>query len=381
MTAQFLTISAVLLFSLANAANGEAQPVPPPPPIAAKAYILIDALSGRVLAEHHADERLEPASLTKIMTAYLTFSELSSGKLHGDDMAPISSKAASSGGSRMFAEVGSSVAVENLVKGMIIQSGNDASIALAERIAGDENAFADMMNRTAQHLGMSNTHFANSMGLPSPDHYSSARDMATLSRALISDYPDYYKWHSIKEFSYNNIKQPNRNLLLWQDPSVDGVKTGHTDGAGYCLVASALRNKMRLISVVMGTRSDRERASANAALLNYGFKYYETRPLYRANVKISEAHIWKGTESMTPVGIKRDFYVTFPQGQYDMLKASMEVSNQSVAPVQAGTRLGEVKVSLNNEIIAQQDLVALETVGKGGLFKRLFDEIAMLIKK
>jgi D-alanyl-D-alanine carboxypeptidase (penicillin-binding protein 5/6) len=372
------------LLSLVTQAADNATPapaIPPPPAIAAKAYILIEAQSGRVLAEQNADDRLEPASLTKIMTAYIAFGELAGGRLHVDDMAPISLKAAKAEGSRMFAEPDSSVAIENLLKGMIIQSGNDASIALAERIAGEEGAFAELMNQTAARLGMTNTHYVNSMGLPNPNHYASARDMAILTRALISEFPDYYRWHAIKEFTYNNIKQPNRNRLLWLDPTVDGVKTGHTKGAGYCLVASALRGDTRLISVVMGAASDRARSSNNAELLSYGFRNYETRALYKANVKLTDAKVWKGAESLVPAGLNKDFYVTFPRGQYDLLKASMEVGNSSEAPIKAGDKLGEVKVVQNDAIIARQDLVALESVERGGLLKRLFDEIAMRIKK
>ena len=281
----------------------------------------------------------------------------------------------------MFAEPGASIAVENLLKGMIVQSGNDASIALAERIGGDEHAFAEIMNQNAQRLGMQNTHFVNSMGLPDPNHYASTRDLAVLTRALIAEFPEYYKWHSIKEFVFNKIKQPNRNRLLWTDPTVDGVKTGHTEGAGYCLVASALRNNMRLIAVVMGAKSDKARASANAELLNYGFKFYETRQLYKAGEKLAEAKVWKGEESMVPAGLSRDFAVTYLKGQYEGLKASMEIGNDNMAPVKVGDKLGEVKVSLNNDIIARQDLVALQAVEKGGIFKRLFDAIAMKISR
>lgn len=380
MTQVYLSLF-LALSSLATLAADNATAIPPPPAVAAKAYILMDAHSGRVLAEQNADDRLEPASLTKIMTAYITFGELTSGRLHVDDMAPISLKAAKAEGSRMFAEPDSTVAIENLLKGMIIQSGNDASIALAEKIAGEEGAFAELMNQTAARLGMNNTHYVNSMGLPNPNHYASARDMAILSRALIAEFPDYYRWHAIKEFTYNNIKQPNRNRLLWNDPTVDGVKTGHTKGAGYCLVASALRGDMRLISVVMGAESDRARAANNAELLSYGFRYFETRALYKANVKLTDAKVWKGAESLVPAGLKTDFYVTYPRGQYDLLKASMEVGNSSEAPIKAGDKLGEVKVAQNDDIIARQDLIALESVERGGLFKRLFDEIAMLIKK
>ena len=359
----------------------ELPQIPPPPAIEARAYILMDAKSGRILAEQNADDRLEPASLTKIMTAYITFQELSRNGLQLDDMVTISPEASKAEGSRMFAEIGTAIAVENLLKGMIIQSGNDASIALAERIGGTESHFAKRMNDTAQSLGMTNTHYENSMGLPHPNHFASARDMALLTRALISEFPEYYKWHSIKEFTFNNIKQANRNRLLWQDPTVDGVKTGHTEGAGYCLVASAVRNDMRLISVVMGTKSDQARAATNAALLNYGFQFYESRTLYKAKTRLTEAQVWKGAESQVPAGLLSDFDVTFPRGQYETLKATMEVDNKSVAPVHAGDKLGTVKVMRNDEVIAQQDLVALESIERGGLFKRLFDEIAMMIKK
>jgi D-alanyl-D-alanine carboxypeptidase (penicillin-binding protein 5/6) len=359
----------------------ELPQIPPPPAIEARAYILMDAKSGRILAEQNADDRLEPASLTKIMTAYITFQELSRNGLQLDDMVTISPEASKAEGSRMFAEIGTAIAVENLLKGMIIQSGNDASIALAERIGGTESHFAKRMNDTALSLGMTNTHYENSMGLPHPNHYASARDMALLTRALISEFPEYYKWHSIKEFTFNNIKQANRNRLLWQDPTVDGVKTGHTEGAGYCLVASAVRNDMRLISVVMGTKSDQARAATNAALLNYGFQFFEARTLYKAKTRLTEAQVWKGAESQVPAGLLSDFDVTFPRGQYETLKATMEVDNKSVAPVHAGDKLGTVKVMRNDEVIAQQDLVALESVERGGLFKRLFDEIAMMIKK
>lgn len=371
----------LLSFTATQAYSADPAPVPAPPAIAAKAYILMDFNSGRILAESNADERLEPASLTKIMTAYITFQELAKGSLHVDDMVQISEKAWRAEGSRMFAETGASIAVENLLKGMIIQSGNDASIALAERIAGDESVFAELMNQNAQRLGMTNTHYVNSMGLPDPNHYASARDLAILTRSLIIEYPEYYKWHAIKEFVFNNIKQQNRNRLLWTDPSVDGVKTGHTDGAGYCLVASAIRNNMRLISVVMGTKADSARAAANAELLNYGFRFYETRQLYHAGEKLSEARVWKGAESLVPIGLNQDFSVTFPRGQYDNLKATMEISNSNVAPIQKGDKIGEAKIFFNGEVMAQQDLVALQSVEKAGIFKRLFDEIAMKIKK
>jgi D-alanyl-D-alanine carboxypeptidase (penicillin-binding protein 5/6) len=364
----------------APAAN--APIIPAPPEVGAKAYILMDFNSGRVLAENNADQRLEPASLTKIMTAYVVFRELAKGSnLHLDNMVMVSEKAWRTEGSRMFAQVGASIAVENLLKGMIVQSGNDASVALAEHVAGDEAVFAQMMNQNAERLGMKNTHYKNSMGLPDPDHYASARDLATLTRAMIGEFPEYYKWHSIKEFMFNNIKQVNRNRLLWRDSTVDGVKTGHTQGAGYCLVTSALRDNMRLIAVVLGTKSDNERANANQALLNYGFRFYETRPLYKANEPLGEARVWKGAESKVPVGLSQNFAVTFPRGQYANLKAGLEIDTGASAPVKQGDKLGTVKVVYNGETVAQQDLVALKAVEEGGIFRRLLDQVLLMFKK
>ena len=371
----------LVLFVFIRAPWAEEMPIiPAPPEIGAKAFILMDFASGRVLAEHNADERLEPASLTKIMTAYVVFRELVKGSLHLDDMVTISEKAWRTEGSRMFARVGVQIAVENLLKGMIVQSGNDASVALAEYVAGDESVFAQIMNQNAERLGMKNTHFKNSMGLPDPEHYASARDLATLTRAMIAEFPEYYKWHSIKEFEFNKIKQHNRNRLLWRDSTVDGVKTGHTQGAGYCLVTSALRDGMRLIAVVMGTKSDRERANANQALLNYGFRFFETRTLYKANEKIDEARVWKGAESKVPVGTASDFAVTFPRGQYKNLKAGMELATDAAAPIQQGDKLGTVKVSWNNETVAEGDLVALQPVAEGGFFRRLLDRVILMFK-
>lgn len=370
-----------LLGLLHSALAADALPIPAPPEVGAKAFILMDANSGRMLAENNADQKLEPASLTKIMTAYVVFRELAKGSLHLDDMVMVSEKAWRTEGSRMFAQVGAKIAVENLLKGMIVQSGNDASVALAEQVAGDEAVFAQMMNQNAERLGMKNTHYKNSMGLPDPDHYATARDLALLTRAMVEEFPEYYKWHSIKEFEFNGIKQVNRNRLLWRDPTVDGVKTGHTEGAGYCLVTSAQRDGMRLISVVMGTKSDSERANANQALLNYGFRFFETRPLYKANEKLAEARIWKGAETLAPVGLNHDFSVTFPRGQYANLKAAMEIGTDATAPVKQGDKLGTVKVTYNNEIVAQRDLVALKDIEEGGIFRRLFDQAQLLLKK
>lgn len=377
------TIALPLIFwlmALARPAGAADQIlIPAAPEVGAKAYILADYNSGRVLAESNADQRLEPASLTKIMTAYVVFRELAKGNLKLDSMVTVSEKAWRTEGSRMFAQVGAQISVENLLKGMIVQSGNDASVALAEHVAGDEAVFAQLMNQNAERLGMKNTHYKNSMGLPDPEHYTTARDLFLLTQALIAEFPEYYKWHSIKEFVFNGIKQMNRNRLL-SDPTVDGVKTGHTDGAGYCLVTSALREGMRLIAVVMGTKSDSERANANKALLSYGYRFYETRPLYKANEKLTEARVWKGDSAMAELGMAKDFYVTFPRGQYQNLKASMEVNNSATAPVSQGDKLGSVKVALNDQPVGEADLVALKSIPEGGLFRRALDSLQLMFK-
>jgi D-alanyl-D-alanine carboxypeptidase (penicillin-binding protein 5/6) len=370
-----------LVFALTRPALAADQfLIPAAPEVGAKAYVLIDFNSGRAIAEKEADQRLEPASLTKIMTAYVVFRELAKGNLKLEDMVTVSEKAWKTEGSRMFAEVGAKISVENLLKGMIVQSGNDASVALAEHVAGDESVFAQMMNQNAERLGMKNTHYKNSMGLPDPEHYTTARDLSILTRAMIEEFPEYYKWHAIKEFLFNGIKQTNRNKLLWRDPTVDGVKTGHTEGAGFCLVTSALRDGMRLISVVLGTKSDSERANANQALLNYGFRFFETRSLYKGNEKLAEARVWKGTDPMLELGLTRDFYVTFPRGQYQHLKASMEINNSITAPVQKGDKLGSIKVVLNDQAVGEGDLVALKEDPEGGIFRRAFDSLQLMFK-
>jgi len=354
--------------------------IPAPPEVGAKAYVLEDFNSGRVLAESNADQRLEPASLTKIMTAYVVFRELAAGHLKLDDMVMISEKAWRTEGSRMFAQVGVQIPVEMLLKGMIVQSGNDASVALAEHVAGDEAVFAQMMNQNAERLGMKNTHYKNSMGLPDPEHYTTARDLSILTRAMIGEFPEYYKWHAIKEFEFNGIKQINRNRLLWRDPTVDGVKTGHTEGAGFCLVASSVRDGMRLISVVLGTKGENDRANANQALLNYGYRFFETRPIYKANEKLSETRVWRGADTELALGVNRDFYVTFPRGQYQNLKAGMEINTTVTAPVKQGDKLGTVKVTFNNETVGQQDLVAMKAVNEGGFFRRTIDQAQLFFK-
>ena len=376
-----------LIFSLlvatafqANAENTEIT-TPPAPNVAAKAYILQDFHTGKVLAENNADARLAPASLTKIMTVYVVFRELSSGHLHLDDVATISEKAWKTSGSRMFIELGNKVKIEDLLKGVIIQSGNDASVALAEHVAGNEATFADMMNQQAARLGMTNSHFKNSDGLPMEDHYTSARDLAILTTALIKEFPDYYRWFSQKEFTYNNITQQNRNKLLSRDESVDGVKTGFTDDAGYCLVASALREDMRLISAVMGAKSANARASENQALLNYGFRFFESHRLYEGKKPLNEARIWKGADKTIPLGLAEDLYATIPRRQYNDLKGVITVDKKITAPVQEGAKHGSVKVTLKDEVIAEKDLIALKTVEQGNIIRRLTDSVLMMMEK
>ena len=376
-----------LIFSLlvatafqANAENTEIT-TPPAPNVAAKAYILQDFHTGKVLAENNADARLAPASLTKIMTVYVVFRELSSGHLHLDDVATISEKAWKTSGSRMFIELGNKVKIEDLLKGVIIQSGNDASVALAEHVAGNEATFADMMNQQAARLGMTNSHFKNSDGLPMEDHYTSARDLAILTTALIKEFPDYYRWFSQKEFTYNNITQQNRNKLLSRDESVDGVKTGFTDDAGYCLVASALREDMRLISAVMGAKSANARASENQSLLNYGFRFFESHRLYEGKKPLNEARIWKGADKTRPLGLAEDLYATIPRRQYNDLKGVITVDKKITAPVQEGAKHGSVKVTLKDEVIAEKDLIALKTVEQGNIIRRLTDSVLMMMEK
>ena len=356
-------------------------PIPSPPTIAASSHILIDFHTGKVLAENNADTRLAPASLTKIMTTYVVFSEIKNGHLHLDDTATVSEKAWKTSGSKMFVHVNDKVKIEDLLKGVIIQSGNDASVTLAEHVAGDESTFAEMMNQTAEKLGMVNSHFQNSDGLPTENHYTTARDLSLLTRALIHEFPEYYKWFSQKEFTYNKITQQNRNLLLSRDSTVDGVKTGHTDEAGYCLVASALRNEMRLISVVMGTESNTARAVENQTLLNYGFRFFESHQLYKGKQALQEVRVWKGQEKMLPIGLAEDLSVTVPSRHYSDVKAETHIDPKIIAPIKAGTKLGAVTVSLKGEVITTQDLIALKGIEKGGLFRRLIDSILQLFEK
>lgn len=376
----FLFFGLLVTFLQANAENAEIT-TPPAPNVAATAYILQDFHTGKVLAENNADARLAPASLTKIMTVYVVFRELSNGHLHLEDMANISEKAWKTSGSRMFVELGNQVKIEDLLKGVIIQSGNDASVALAEHVAGNEATFADMMNQHAARLGMTNSHFKNSDGLPMDDHYISARDLAILTTALIKEFPDYYRWFSQKEFTFNKITQHNRNQLLSRDESVDGVKTGFTDDAGYCLVASALREDMRLISVVLGAKSANARANENQSLLNYGFRFFESHRLYEGKKPLNEARIWKGAEKTIPLGLAEDLYATIPRRQYNDLKGVITVDKKITAPVKEGAKQGSVKVTLKDQVINEKDLVALKTVEQGNIIQRLSDSVLMMMEK
>ena len=376
----FLFFGLLVTLFQAKAENAEIA-TPPAPNIAATAYILQDYHTGKVLAENNADAKLAPASLTKIMTVYVVFRELANGHLHLEDSATISEKAWKTSGSRMFVELGNKVKVEDLLKGVIIQSGNDASVALAEHVAGNEDTFADMMNQHAARLGMTHSHFKNSDGLPMDDHYTSARDLAILTSALIKEFPDYYRWFSQQEFTFNQITQHNRNPLLSRDESVDGVKTGFTDDAGYCLVASALREDMRLISVVLGAKSANARANENQTLLNYGFRFFESHRLYEGKKPLNEARIWKGESKTIPLGLAEDIYATIPRRQYKDLKAAIIVDKKITAPVVEGAKLGSVKVTLNDVVIVDKDLIALKAVAEGNIFQRLSDSVMMMMEK
>lgn len=354
---------------------------PPPPKLEARSYFMMDFHSGKVLADHNADQRMPPASLTKIMTVYAVLNEIKRGNLNLDDQVTVSKKAWKAPGSRMFIEVDKRVPVEELLKGVIVQSGNDASIALAEHIAGDERTFAELMNQHAQRLGMTNTHFVNSTGLPDPDHYTTAHDLTLLTQALIAEFPEYYPWFRIKQFTYNDITQHNRNRLLWRDPTVDGVKTGHTEEAGYCLVASAKRDEMRLISTVMGTDSDNARASASQALLNYGFRFFTTRLIHDPTSPLREVRIYKGALETLPVGVARPIYVTVPKERAEGLSIQVDMDPWITAPISKGQELGTLSIRLENKTILESPVIALQKVPTGGLVHRVMDEGWLLIEQ
>jgi D-alanyl-D-alanine carboxypeptidase (penicillin-binding protein 5/6) len=369
----------LLLASLATPSYAAIM-VPASPKIKAKGFLLMDFNSGQILAEKKADQRMEPASLTKMLTSYVVANELTNGGISLDEMVTISEKAWRMQGSRMFIEVGKKVSVENLLKGIIIQSGNDATVALAEHVAGSEETFAALMNQHAAELGMVDSHFVNSTGLPNKNHYTTPRDMAKLARALIKNFPEHYKWYSTKSFKFNKISQNNRNKLLWRNKFVDGIKTGHTESAGYCLVASALRDDMRLISVVLGTRSEEARSAESQRLLSYGFRFFRTHKLYAANKQLTSAHIWKGAVDDLPLGLSEDLYLTIPRGQYKKLDADMNINARITAPARKGASFGTVNVRLGDKQYATRKLVALTDVKRGGLIDSLIDEVKLLFE-
>ena len=382
----FFTLMRALLFllsfgftfaSLAQSANSS---MPPAPAIAAKSYLLLDFHSQQALVSHNPGERVEPASLTKLMTAYLTFAALKQKQIQPMQPVPVSERAWKTEGSRMFIEPRKPVTVDELMRGMIVQSGNDACIALAELIAGSEETFAQQMNREAQRLGMKNTNFVNSTGLPNPQHYSTARDLALLASAVIRDFPEFYPLYSTKEYRYNNITQANRNRLLWSDPTVDGIKTGYTENAAYCLITSARRGERRLLSVVLGTASETARATESQKLLNYGFQFYDSVKLYEKSQPVASLRVWKGGGNSVKVGFLNDFYVSPLKGQADKLKAVLESQQPLFAPIDVGQKIGTMKLALDGKPYAEVPVVALEAVALAGVLGRGWDPLPLLFK-
>ena len=357
-----------------------AATVPQPPEVAAAAYIIEDAQSGQVLASKGLHDQVEPASLTKLMTAYLSFKALSEGRLKPDQMLTVSDKGWRSEGSRMFLDPKKPASVDDLLKGLIVQSGNDAAVTLAEAIGGSEEGFAQIMNAEAKRLGMTNTHFDNSTGLPGPQHLTSVADLAILANAIIRDYPQYYPIYSLKSFAYNNINQPNRNLLLYRDPSVDGLKTGHTSSAGYNLVASSKRNGRRVVSVVVGTESAEARAAESSKLLNWALQSFDTPKLYDAGQTISQVKVYKGAANAVNVGFLEAAYITIPHGSGGNIKPVLETVQPVVAPIQKGQVLGTLKVMSEGQVLAEKNVVALNAVEEAGWFGRMYDGIVLWFK-
>lgn len=349
--------------------------IPDPPTLPVKSAILVEQSTGQVISEQNADDRVEPASITKVMAAYVLFTELRAGRLKLDDQVRISENAwkGGLGGSRMFVVANSSVAAKDLLLGMIVQSGNDATIALAEHLAGTEEAFVQQMNTYAQRIGMKNSHFTNAPGLPDPEHYSTARDLALLSRTIIAEFPEYYEWYSTPEFTFNGIRQYNRNALLRRDESVDGIKTGHTESAGFCLASSAKRGEMRLIAVVMGSKTEETRAQESQSLLNYGFRFYETHTLYTKGQVLAEPKVWKGEVDKVALGVAEDVLVVIPRGKYESLQARMNLPSLLIAPVEAGQSVGSVRVELDKKLLVERPLVAIAAAPEGGIWRRTVD--------
>jgi D-alanyl-D-alanine carboxypeptidase (penicillin-binding protein 5/6) len=368
-------LPALLLLAASAAAHAAEPPVPPPPQLEATAWVLVDQSSGQALAGHRANEAIEPASITKLMTAYAVFHALKDGKLKLDTEVTISERAWRSEGSRTYLDLNSRVPVDVLIQGMIVQSGNDATIALAEAIAGTEDTFAALMNQYAERLGMAQSHFENSTGLPGDNHKMSTADIAKLTRAIIREFPEYYRWYSQREFTWNNIRQPNRNGLLARDPSVDGVKTGMTEAAGYCLVSSAKRDDMRLIAVVAGTKSMRAREDGSLALLNYGFNFYETRALKKAGEELAVQRVYRARGGRAAVGLARDLLATLPRGQAERAEFTVELAPRVFAPLTKSDRVGVLRVLVDGKVVAEAPIQPLADVPRGNIFRRIWDTI------
>ena len=372
----YLALLAILLPTLTTIALAQ-NSTPSAPTINAKGYLLTDFNSGRILASKAANKKLDPASITKLMTAYAIFKAIESDQISLDDEVLVSEKAWRTKGSRMFIEAGKRVSVGDLLQGMIVQSGNDASVALAEFAAGTEETFVQVMNQLAADLRMVNTHYQNSTGLPAEDHYTSAADITKLASALIREFPDKYRWYSQKQFTYNGITQGNRNSLLWRDESVDGIKTGFTENAGYCLVASAERNGMRLISVVLGTESPAARAKESQALLNYGYRFFETIPLWKPANAVATVRVWKGAAESTELVVKQPIFVTIPRGSKDQIIIETKVDDFIIAPIGLDSRVGQIKATLDAETIARADLFSASEISAGGMLDSAWDELLM----
>jgi D-alanyl-D-alanine carboxypeptidase (penicillin-binding protein 5/6) len=372
-------LTALVLVTAHHPAAAAGSPIPKPPTVNARAYILVDHFSGKVLAEDHADDREEPASLTKLMTSYVIFKALKENRLKLTDPVTISEHAWRSEGSRTFVQVGTSIPAEVLIKGMIVQSGNDATIALAEKVGGTEPAFAQLMNEYAKRLGMKSSNFINSDGLPAPDHYTTARDMATLANALINEFPEYYQWYSLHEYTWNNITQHNRNGLLLRDPTVDGMKTGHTDSAGYCLVTSAQRDNMRLVSVVMGSDSVKAREDASSALLNYGYTFYETGKVKSAGAVLLKPRVYKSQDQYVTLAVPHDIVLTVARGQLANLKSSARLFKEPlIAPLPANQPLGELTITDSaGEVVSRVPLAPAKEVPEAGLWTRATDSVRL----
>ena len=368
-------ITAALLLALSTPSL--ALPVPDPPNLDASSFVLMDFATGQILASREPHKRIEPASITKVMTSYIAFAEIRNGQIALEDTVLVSENAWRKKGSSMFLQVGTKVTVEELLKGIIIQSGNDASIAMAEYLAGGEETFAALMNQYAQRLGMTNSHFTNATGWPDENHYTTAYDIALLSHALIRDFPDFYKLYKQRKYTYNNIPQYNRNKLLSRDESVDGIKTGHTESAGYCLAASAVRDDRRLISVLLGASDEDARADGSMALMNYGFRFFETVPLYSANEEVSSVRAWKSEQGEVKLGLASDLVVSIPRGERRNLDIQPSIDQRIIAPVRQGQVLGLLEIRHNGEVIRSEPLIALETIEKGGLIRQLIDEIRL----